>query len=118
MSPDKLSAVPADETSVALGASRQDPRRSSSHGPQRTLHGLPCAGKGKLTSCDDADVTEMCVPLPPTGILTADKARVLPADTAHVLPADKFGVGSPTFANYFGGLGPRSGMFGVRAQNL
>ena len=48
-----------------------------------------------------------------TDVLAADTTDVLPADTTHVLPADKFGVGNPTFTNYFRGFGPTPGMLGV-----
>ena len=48
-----------------------------------------------------------------TDVFAADTTDVLPAYTTHVLPTDKFGVGNPTFANYFGGLGPTPGMLGV-----
>ena len=34
-------------------------------------------------------------------VLAVDTTDVLPTDTPHVLPADKFGVGNPTFANWF-----------------
>ena len=48
-----------------------------------------------------------------TDVLAAATTDVLPADTTHVLPADKFGIGNPTFTNYFRGLGPTPGMLGV-----
>ena len=48
-----------------------------------------------------------------TDVLAADPTDVLLADTTHVSPADKFGVGNPTFTNYFSGVGPTPGMLGV-----
>ena len=100
----KTSAVSADKRSAIC----QDIRLSlSTQGRPRSGH--PCVYNAQGMSWQTADLLSADT----TDVLAADTTDVLPADTTHVLPADKFGVGNPTFTNYFEGFGPRPGMLGV-----
>ena len=94
MSVDKTSVVSADKTSVVSADISQDTPQAFSRQVWR-MWGGGCLGRCLQTQPIDvlsADATD---------VLAADTTDVLPADTTHVLPADKFGVGNPTFANYF-----------------
>ena len=82
----KTSVVSADKTSVV---SQDIPTEL------RTRPQCGRVGNGVGMSWETTDVLDT------TDVLAADTTDVLPADTTRVLPADKFGVGSPTFANYF-----------------
>ena len=63
----------------------------------RPQSGRPCVRNAQGMSWQTADLWSADT----TDVLAADTTDVLPADTTHVLPADKFGVGNPTFTNYF-----------------
>ena len=96
----KTSVVSAAKTSVVSAGKRsavcQDiPWALRTQG--RPLRGRPCVGKEEGMSWQTADLLSADT----TDVLAADTTDVLPADTTHVLPADKFGVGNPTFTNYF-----------------
>ena len=100
MSAGKTSVVSAAKTSVVSAGKRsavcQDiPWALQTQG--RPLRGCPWVGNDEGISWQTADLSSADT----TGVAVADATDVLPADTTHVLPADKFGVGNPTFANYF-----------------
>ena len=84
----QTAAVSADKTSVVSRGIPMALRRR----PQRGRVGNGVGMSWETTDVVSADTTD---------VLAADTRDVLPADTTHVLPADKFGVGNPTFANYF-----------------
>ena len=96
MSAGETSVVFAAKTSVAAeqGTAKDIPSSLPTQGGRfaaatvRNAQGMPWQ-TADLLSADTTDV------------LAADTTDVSPADTTHVLPADKFGVGNPTFANYF-----------------